>query len=102
MYLQAIIFSISNMNVMLENFTDSVDDIYKVAIVIQKDILSSIEGLVNGSVTVDDYNQANSFENLLRTYNATSLPAGSIRDPLDENTDQIGESSSSSALELVR
>ena len=90
------------MNVMLENYTDSVDDIYKIAIVIQKDVLSSIEGLINGTVTVDDFNQANSFENLVRTYNETSLPAGSIRDPLDDNTDPTGESSSSSALELVR
>jgi len=100
--MQAIFLSIANMNGMLENHTSSVDDIYRVAIVIQRDVLSSIEGLVNGTVTVDDFIQATSLENLVKTFNETSLPEGSTRDPLEESTDQIQDASSSSSLALVR
>lgn len=98
--MQAIIVSISNMNTMLENYTSSVDDIYKAAIVIQKDVLSAIVSLVNGTVTLDDFNEANSFENLVRALNETSLPEGSIRDPLDDSTTS-GDTHSSSSLALV-
>ena len=99
--MQAIIVSISNMNTMLENYTSSVDDIYKAAIVIQKDVLSAIVSLVNGTVTLDDFNEANSFENLVRALNETSLPEGSIRDPLDDSTTSGDETHSSSSLALV-
>jgi len=97
--MQAIFLSISNINGILEKNTSSVDDIFRVAIVIQKDVLSSIEGLVNGTVTVDDFIQATSLENLVKAFNETSLPEGSTRDPLEESTDPIQELSS---LALVR
>lgn len=101
--MQAIIISISNMNVMLENYTTSVEDIYKVAIIIQKDVLPSIVNLVNGTITTDDFNQANSFENLVKALNETSLPEGSIRDPLGDSSPPPGPSPSpSSSLKLVR
>lgn len=88
----------------------SVDDIYKLAIVVQREILPSIEDLISGIITTSDYNSVNSIENLIKAFNQTSLPEGSIRDPLKTESPSPGPSpgttnennSSSSSLSLVR
>jgi hypothetical protein len=79
--LQAIISSINNFNYLLNNHTSTTEDIFKLAILIQKDILPTIQQFVNGTITAENFSNSTDVENLIRSYDQISLPDGSIADP---------------------
>ena len=106
--LQAIVSSITNFNYLLNNHTSTTKDIFKLAILIQKDIMPKIQQFVNGNITAEDFANSTDVENLVRSFDQVSLPDGSIADPTTptpapsptpapEEADQT-----SSALALVR
>jgi hypothetical protein len=78
----AVMISIANFNDLSDAITGSVDDVYRLAILVQTEILPSIQRFIAGNTTMDDFVQSSSLEHMTMSFEQTSLPEGSVRDPL--------------------
>lgn len=105
--LSAVATSIATFNDLSDSLAGSVQDIYRLVLFLEAQLLPAVQSLVDGTTTTQDFYQSNTLDKMVMSFQQTSLPDGSISDPLAvvdpapaPTTDIMGSSTSSSSLQL--
>jgi hypothetical protein len=107
----AVATSIAIFNDLSDSLVSSVQDVYRMVILMESQLLPAIQSLAAGETTLDDFSQSNTLDMMIRSFEETSLPEGSIPDPLSaapspgpapgpQPNEQQREQGSSSSLKL--
>ena len=78
----AVATSIATFNDLSDSLVSSVEDVYRMVILMESRLLPAIQSLAAGSITSDDFSRSNTLDMMIRSFEETSLPEGSIPDPL--------------------
>lgn len=83
--LQDIISSIMNID-SIASLATTLDDMFKISIVIEQQVLPAVKNYVRGETSSDAFQNTTSLLSLSSALNATQLPEGYVIDPLNPPT----------------
>ena len=78
----AVATSIATFNDLSDSLASSVEDVYRMVILMESQLLPAIQSLAAGNTTPDEFLRSNTLDMMVRSFEETSLPEGSIPDPL--------------------
>ena len=80
--LGAVATSIAAFNDLSDSLAGTVQDIYRLVLLMEDRLLPAIQSLVLGTTTTEEFVQSNTLDKMIMSFQETSLPEGSVSDPL--------------------